>query len=104
MRTLPHKLRKNGFDYTQILKDGDYYIYEQDYNSGIEYREGDIPLELKFYEVFKPKIRPAETFKGNDYQEREVFPGNTDFGYTAWAFPTFEMAIDKLKKLNGHKP
>ena len=103
MKALPTKLRKNRFDYTQVRKDGEYYIYEQDYNSGIEYGEDDIPLELKFYEVIKPRIRPAETLKGKHYPERELFPGNEDFGTSAWAYRTLEMALDKLMKLKGHK-
>ena len=102
MKNLPHKIRKNGFGYTQILCCGDYYIYEQDYNSGIDYPEGDTPLELRFYEVFKVRVRPVETIKGKHYSEREVFPSNCDFGTYAWAYPTFEMALNKLMKLKGH--
>ncbi len=58
MRKLPSKIRKNGFNYSQILNCGSYYIYEQDYNSGIDYPVGDTPKELKFYEVFKVKVNP----------------------------------------------
>ena len=103
MRKLPKKIRKNGFGYTQILCCGDYYIYEQDYNSGIDYNEGDSPLELRFYEVFKVRVRPAETIKGKSYPKREVFPKDCDFGTNAWAYETLEMALDKLIKLKGHK-
>ena len=104
MRRLPLKLRKNGFEYKQIKKEGLYYIYEQDYNSGIDYGKDDTPKELKFYEVFKAKIRPAETFKGKDYPQREVFPSDEDFGTSAWAYRTFDEALDKLMRLKGHKP
>ena len=102
MKKLPLKLRKNRFDYKQILCCGDCCIYEQDYNSGIKYQKGDTPLELKFYEVFKVKVRPAETLRGNDYPKREVFPGNEDFGTSAWAYRTLDMALRKLMKLKGH--
>ena len=100
MRKLPFKLRKNGFDYAQIVCCGEYYIYEQDYNSGIEYQEGDIPLELRFYEVFKVKVLPEQKLFGKLYPEREVFPSDEDFGISAWAFRSFDMSVDKLQKLN----
>ena len=57
MKSLPKTLHKNGFIYTQVKKGEKAYIYELDYNSGIEYSEGDIIREIKFYEVFKTKVK-----------------------------------------------
>ena len=90
-----------------MMSNGDmtspFWVYEQDYNSGIEYNEGDSPLELRFYEVFKVRVRPVETIKGKSYPEREVFPSDEDFGKNAWSYCTFEQALYKLMKLKGHK-
>lgn len=102
MQKLPLKLRKNGFNYSQWLCCGDCYIYQQDYNSGINYKENDEPLDLKFYEVFRAKIRPAETIGGKPCPEREVYPSDEDFGKTAWAYRTFGEALNKLMKMKGH--
>lgn len=103
MKELSLKVRKNGFDYTQVIHCGNYYIYEQDYSSGTEYGPYDIPKEIKYYEIFRVKVKSAEKIKGKYYPEREVFPGNEDFGYTAWTYPTLEKALYKLMKLKGHK-
>lgn len=102
MKQLPIKLRKNGFLYTQVLRCGPYYIYEQNYSSGLDQDNGE-GKRLRFYEVIKPRIRPAESIKGQDYPEREVFPSDEDFGYTAWAYTSFEQAINKLMIMKGHK-
>ena len=99
MRKLPSKIRKNGFNYSQILNCGSYYIYEQDYNSGIDYPVGDTPKELKFYEVFKVKVKPAETVFGKFHPVREVFPKDEEFGYSSWAYDSYERALAKFKDL-----
>jgi len=102
-RKLPLKLRKNGFSYTQILCCGNYYIYEQDYNSGIEHNEPGITSVIKYYEVFRVKICPAKIINGKPYPEREVFPKNEDFGKTAFSFRDMGKAIDKLIEMRRHK-
>ena len=40
----------------------------------------------KVYEVFRIKVSPPTTMFGKDYPEREVYPGNEDFGSSAWCF------------------
>jgi hypothetical protein len=38
------------------------------------------------YEVFYVKISRERFVFGNDYPEKEAYPGNEDFGKTAWCF------------------
>ena len=38
------------------------------------------------YEVFKIKIKKEQTVFGRFYPNREVYPGNEDFGDWAWCF------------------
>ena len=102
MKKLPPTIKKNGFTYTQIIFCGGCYVYEQDYNSGIKYQEGDTPGRIVCYEVFRARVSPAETIHGKQYPEREVFPKDEDFGYTAWAMRDMETAIRKLMELKGH--
>lgn len=102
MKRLPPKLKKNGFDYSKQLVCGNYYLYEQDYNSGIEDNEPGITLAVRCYEVFRAKVRPSELIKGKLYPEREVFPKDEDFGYTAWSIRDMGEALNKLMKLKGH--
>lgn len=102
-RKLPQKLKKNGFNYTQILRCGNYCIYEQDVNSGINYGHNEAIKKIKYYEVFKIKVRPEEIIKGTKYTMREVYPSNEDFGISAWAYRSLDKAVEKLMILKRHK-
>jgi len=52
------------------------------------------------YEVFKILIHPEETLpSGKTYPEREVYPGNEDFGVTAWCFNNKENALKRYNEL-----
>jgi len=102
MKKLPLIIKKNGFTYTQILCCGSCYVFEQDYNSGIKYPEGDTPKKIVFYEVFRARVRPTETIHGKQYPKREVYPKDEDFGVTAWAIRDMGKAVKKLMELKGH--
>jgi len=38
------------------------------------------------YEVFRIKVAEAREAFGKNYPQREVYPGNEDFGVWAWCF------------------
>lgn len=40
----------------------------------------------KIYEVFRIQVSPPTNMFGREYPEREVYPGNEDFGKNAWCF------------------
>lgn len=44
------------------------------------------------FEVFLVIVHPAEHLFGKDYPAREVYPGNEDFGHTAWCYSKIEFA------------
>ncbi len=88
MNTLPLVLRKNGFTYTQVLRTDRTCIYEQ-----------PIAENLKYYEVFTVRISPERFFKGKLFPESEVFPGNEDFGKTAWSCRSYEDALTRFNDL-----
>jgi len=92
MIPLPNKLRKNGFNYTLIRREGSLCIYEQTYTD-----------KIKYYEVFVAQVSPAKTIFGKEYQQRELFPSNTDFGKTAWSCRTLKNAIERMNEINQHE-
>jgi hypothetical protein len=51
------------------------------------------------YEVFKISISPAATIFGKDYPEREVYPGNEDFGFSAWCIRDEKKAYERYNNL-----
>lgn len=59
----------------------------------IYYRWDDV------YEVFRIKIAPASTVFGKTYPAREVYPGNEDFGSTAWCFKDERQARRRFNAL-----
>ena len=88
MRPLPLKLRKNGSDYTQLLREGRLCIYER-----------MVVEDLKYYEVFIVQVKPERSLFGKDYSACEVFPRNEDFGKTAWCCQNFEQALYRFNGL-----
>lgn len=94
MIPLPHKIRKNGFYYVQVLRGERSFIYEQ-----------RITPEIKYYEVFELRIQPAKTFpSGKSYPAKEKFPGNEDFGEWAWSCRTYERAYERYLEFEKCHP
>ena len=99
MRTLPTKIRKNRFTYTQVSRGKRSCIYSQ-----------EVFPDLTCYEVFLIKVKPQQKIiiKGTivrTIEEREIFPPDIAFGYWAWAYRNYENAIEKfleLEKTDSH--
>jgi len=68
-------------------------LMERTEKKAIYHRSDDI------WEVFRIKIRKAEEEFGKQYPEREVYPGNEDFGQTAWCFNNRENALKRYNSL-----
>ena len=88
MITLQLKLRKNGFWYNQVHRDGQSCIYEQ-----------MVCEKLSYFEVFEVQIKPERNVFGRVYPLMEVFPHDKAFGQTAWSCRTIEAAMIRFKKL-----
>ncbi len=84
----PSKLRKNGFDYTLVLRTGDRAIYCQHVSNTCQY-----------FEVMKIQTRPAGLFNGKPFPAREIFPMNESFRRTAWTHRTYAKALIEFNTL-----
>jgi len=89
---LPIKLRKNTYDYTQVLRNGSYAIYEQ--------RDGQ---RIVAYEVFKIRIKNEYVIQGKTIPTKECYPSNEDFGYSAYCCMTLQEAINKFLRCKPSK-
>jgi hypothetical protein len=85
---LAQNIRKNGFDYVQLLRGRKACIYVQ------RLKESVIG-----YEVFRIRTSPVRKILGKSIEERELFPHNEAFGYTAWSTRTLERASAIFKEL-----
>lgn len=88
MKRLTDIVRKNGFTYVKVLREGRSCLYKQ-----------IVTEKTHYFEIFLVKIRKQQTIYGKFYPEHEVFPANSDFGKTAWSCRTFEDALIRFKKL-----
>jgi hypothetical protein len=88
MKTLPIKLRKNGFEYVQVQRGQRSCIYEQRVAPGLNY-----------YEVFVIRIKPERILQGKKIKAREWFPHNEAWGEWAWTFRNYDAAIRKFNEL-----
>ena len=88
MKTLPLKLRKNSFNYTQVLRGQRSCIYAQ-----------EVSENTVCFEVFIIKVKPGRMIFGKIIDQTEVYPNNEAFGYWAWTYRTYESALEKYKEL-----
>jgi hypothetical protein len=88
MKTLPFKLRKNVFSYSQVLRGLRSCIYTQ-----------RVTEEVTYYEVFLIKIKPERIIENKILEATEIFPPNEAFGYWAWSYRTMDQAMKKFNEL-----
>lgn len=95
MELLPNEIKKNGFIY-RLLKRGERAMLYEQYCIDAE--------KVGSWEVFKRKIdQPKEIF-GIQLGEREIFPGNEDFGKWAWAPSLYERALEIYDRVENSLP
>lgn len=92
MQLLKENIRKNGYDYRLLKKGERAFIYEQ---------WDDEDHFIVAYEVFRLKISKAKEVFGEIMPEREVFPGNEDFGVWAWSYRNLEKSYEKYNRLES---
>jgi len=54
-----------------------------------------------YYEVFKANVAQPETVFGVEYGEREVYPSNEDFGFSAFCTANEENAYTIFERLKN---
>ena len=92
MELLPEQIKRNGFIY-DLEKRG---------NKTLMYKQTDAEADFVCaYEVFKIKVDQPKVIFGISLPEREVFPGNEDFGKWAWAISSKERAYEKFEYLEN---
>ncbi len=90
MDLLPDKINKNSYIYNLIRRGEKAMIYEQ-----IDPEENYIVG----YEVFRRKIDKPKVVFGVELGQREVFPGNEDFGKWAWSILDKVRALDRFNQI-----
>ena len=104
IQKLAKEVKKNGYLYTMIDRTKNAAIYKQT-------PDKDPDDTSTAYEVFQITItkaysltaKPTKTKKTDlhvyNYPASEKFPGNEDFGKTAWAYNTLASAMKKFVEI-----
>jgi hypothetical protein len=90
MELLSEEIRKGSYVY-RLVKRGKKSLWYEQFCLESE--------KIVGWEVFKIKIDPPKELFGVQMGEREVFPGNEDFGKWAWSPLSFEKAAAYFEKL-----
>lgn len=85
---LPEMIRKNGYDYKQIRREGNVAIYEQ-MDAGAHVA----------YEVFEIRKQPASEFNGIRYEAKERMPSNEEWGQNAYTVHDLSAAERRMKEI-----
>lgn len=88
MKKLELEIKKNGFVYKQEHRTDNVALYSQ-------WDEGRIIC----YEVFRIWVQKAREWNGKTFPEKEVYPRDEDFGYSAWAPNSLQRAESIYDKL-----
>ena len=90
MIPLEREINYNRYTYTQVLKGKRYCLYEQ---RGV--------ANMRCFELFEIKVLAPMHLNGKKYEEREVFPKDSDFGITAWTICDLDKALAKFNELEN---
>jgi hypothetical protein len=94
---LPDEIKRNTFIYRLVKRGEKAMMYEQFCLDA---------QKVIAWEVFKRKIDPPKEVFGAQLGEREIFPGNEDFGKWAWSPFDLERAeyiFSQLEQGLSHK-
>ena len=89
MKILPVSFHRDGYDFTQVIRQGNLAIYSK---TKPHYTRPS-------FEVVIVQQHPAETICGRIYQERESMPPSEAWGTAGWTCTTLEDAKIKLRTL-----
>lgn len=88
MQLLPEQFMKNTFDYQQIERNAITAIYSQSLDG-----------EVLAYEVIRVTVAAAGEVFGAMLPEREVMPGNEQWGIRGFTFWDLEVARKRAREL-----
>src|SRR5262245_42684321 len=87
-KPLPIRVRRNGFDYRQIAREGDAALYEQRWNGCAE--------RSVCYEVIRIKRRDGFQIGGRFVEPAEVYPNSEAWGVNGFTLADRDAAFVKL--------
>lgn len=94
MKILDKEFNYNGFDFTQMYRDGKYAIYKQT-------KKG---WKSAVYEVIIIESHNGYDLAGQHFPPSEMYPSTTQWGIKGFTELTYDAAMDKIEKLKNTPP
>jgi hypothetical protein len=94
MKILDKEIEYQGFNFTQMYRDGKYAIYKQT-------KEG---WTSAVYEVIIIESHNGYDLAGQHFPPSEVYPSSNQWGLKGFTELTYEAAMKKLEHLKGLPP
>jgi hypothetical protein len=95
-KPLPKEFRRDGFQYRQILREGDTAIYEQKW---VGYAEPSVS-----YETIRIRRREGFRIGGRFVEPAEVYPRSELWGVDGFTFTNRNKAFAKLSEISLEEP
>jgi hypothetical protein len=90
-KPLPIRFRKDGFNYRQVMRDGNAAIYEQTWNGCLE--------PSISYELIRIRRREGFQINGRFVEPGEVYPNSKVRGVDGFTLTDKDAAFAKFRKL-----
>ena len=90
-RPLPTQFRRDGFDYQQIAREGDWAIYQQVWAA--------CPSSNSRYEVVRIRLREGFNMGSRFVEPAEVYPNSEAWGVDGFTVTDRDDAFAKLREL-----
>lgn len=89
MKAIPTSFRKGGFDFIQILREGDWAIFKK-------IRTALWKPHLAHYEVVRIRSHDGFTLAGKTFPPAETYPSSEKWGVDGFTCATLARAQEKL--------
>ena len=94
MKILDKKIHYNGFDFTQMYRDGKFAIYKQTKKK----------WKSAVYEAIIIESHNGYELAGQKFPPSEMYPSSAQWGIKGFTELTYEDALDKIKCLKNMIP
>jgi hypothetical protein len=89
IRALPMHVTKDGFDFHQVIREGQVAVY----------RQTKAGTSIEDFEVILIQRRPGGIFQGKPFEARETYPVSEEWGLQGWTYQAKERAMAKFNAL-----
>lgn len=100
MKILNKEIHLKGFLLTQVWREGDLAIYQQQTK---DHETQKVNPDIIGYEIIVIEVKPRTVIKEIIIEEHEAYPKGEDWGLKAWSAMTFEAARMRISRIKERR-